>query len=73
VVEWVEEIVLVLEPTGDLDRVGDALWVLETEADADTVLVLYIVLVSIGVVDTLLRLVDVLDMELDLVFVGEAV
>ena len=72
-VEWVEVIVLVLEPTGDLDRVGDALWVLETEADADTVLVLYIVLVSIGVVDTLLRLVDVLDIELDLVFVGELV
>ena len=35
-------------------------------------LVLYIVLVSIGVDDKLLRDVDVFDIELDLVFVGEA-
>jgi len=53
--------------------VGEADRVLETETDADTVLVLYIVLVTIGVVDKLLRLVDVLDIELDLVFVGEVV
>ena len=52
---------------------GEADRVLETETDADTVLVLYIVLVTIGVVDKLLRLVDVLDIELDLVFVGELV
>jgi hypothetical protein len=35
------------------------------------VLVLNIVLVNIELADRLLRLVDVLDMELDLVFVGE--
>jgi hypothetical protein len=37
------------------------------------VLVLNIVLVTIELADKLLRLVDVLDIELDLVFVGEAV
>jgi hypothetical protein len=37
------------------------------------VLVLYIVLETIELADKLLRLVDVLDMELDLVFVGELV
>jgi len=57
----VEVIVFVLEPKGDLETVGDALCVLETEADADTVLVLYIVLVSIGLDDKLLRDVDVFD------------
>ena len=36
-------------------------------------LVLNIVLVTIELADKLLRLVDVLDIELDLVFVGEAV
>ena len=73
VVECVEVIVFVLEPTDDLEIVGEADLVLVTEADAETVLVLYIVLVTIGLDDKLLRLVDVLDIELDLVFVGELV
>lgn len=47
VVEPVEVIVEVLVNGGDLDTVGDADCVLETEDDADIVLVLYIVLVSI--------------------------
>ena len=37
VVECVEVRVLVLEPTGDLDNVGEALCVFEIEADAETV------------------------------------
>jgi hypothetical protein len=73
VVECVEVIVIVLEPTGDLETVGDALCVLEIEADAETVLVLYIVLVSIGEVERVLRLVDVLDVELDPELVEELV
>ena len=73
VVDPVEVIVCVLEPNGDLETVGEADLVLVTEADAEIVLVLYIVLVTIGVADKLLRLVDVFDMELDLVFVGELV
>lgn len=39
-VECVDVRVLVLEPWGDLERVGEADCVLETEADAETVLVL---------------------------------
>ena len=73
VVECVEVIVDVLEPTGDLETVGEADWVLETEAEAEIVLVLYIVLVSIGDVERELRLVDVLDIELEPVFVEELV
>ena len=73
VVDPVEVIVCVLEPNGDLEIVGEADLVLVTEADAEMVLVLNIVLVTIELADKLLRLVDVLDIELDLVFVGEAV
>jgi len=57
----VEVIVFALEPKGDLETVGEADLVLVTEADADTVLVLYIVLVIIGLDDKLLRDVDVFD------------
>lgn len=73
VVECDVVIVWVLEAIGDLEIVGEALCVLETDEDAETVDVLYMVLVRRGVADKLLRLVDVLEVELDLVFVGEVV
>ena len=73
VVECDVVIVCVLEAIGDLDKVGEALCVLETDEDAETVDVLYILLVTRGVADKLLREVDVLEVELDLVFVGEVV
>jgi len=73
VVECVEVRVLELETRGDLERVGEADCVLETEADAEIVLVLYIVLVSIGEVERVLRDVDVLDMELEPELVEELI
>ena len=73
VVECVDVIVGVLEPTCDLETVGEADRVLETRAEAETVLVLYILLVTIEVLDWVLRAVEVLETELDLVFVGELV
>ena len=73
VVECVEVIVCVLEATGDLETVGEALCVLETEGEDETVDVLYILLVTRGDDDRLLRAVDVLDIKVDLVFVGELV
>lgn len=65
--------VLVLEPTIDLECVGEAVCVLEIEADAETVDV--ILGVNVGSEDcvTEILVVDVFDWELDLVFVGEVV
>ena len=73
VVECVDVSVLVLEPTGDLECVGDAVCVFEIEADAETVDVILGVndMAAVPVPETVE--VDVFDWELDFVFVGEVV
>ena len=51
VVEADEVIVGVFVDKGDLDTVGEAVCVFDKEADPETVIVLYIVLVIIGLFD----------------------
>ena len=73
VVECVEVIVDVLEMTEDLEIVGEADRVLETEVDPETVndILGVNVITELRVPEILV--VDVLDIELDLVFVEELV
>ena len=73
VVECVDVRVLVLEPTDDLEWVGDTVCVFEIEADAETVDVILGVndMAAVPVPDTVA--VDVFDWELDFVFVGELI
>ena len=71
VVECVEVIVGVLEPTGDLECVGEAVCVLDIEAEAETVDVSKGVNVNAGVRVTEILVVDVLETDLEPVSVGE--
>jgi len=73
VVDAVVVIVCVLEPTEDLERVGEADWVLEIEVDAETVEVLPGVHVIRGVRVPEILVVEVFETEVEPDKVGELV
>jgi hypothetical protein len=73
VVEAVVVIVCVLEPTEDLERLGEADWVLEIELDEETVEVLRWVHVITGVCVPEILAVDVFETEVEPERVAELV
>jgi hypothetical protein len=73
VVDAVVVIVCVLEPTEDLERVGEEDWVLEIEVDAETVEVLPGVHVIRGVRVPEILVVEVFETEVEPDKVGELV